>query len=185
MTYFSCRYRSGGTTVEHPQWWSWSGSNRRPTACKAAALPAELQPHTVSSNQSMVGLVGFEPTTPALSRRCSNQLSYRPSHLLRGSSLEQPISCGYLADCSLFLLKGGDPAAPSDTATLLRLHPSYRSRLRQLPPYGWVTDFGHYLLPWCDVRCVQDPGTYSPRHSDSRLLAIPASCSRVADYNPN
>ena len=27
----------------------------------------------------LVGLVGFEPTTPALSRRCSNQLSYRPS----------------------------------------------------------------------------------------------------------
>jgi hypothetical protein len=26
----------------------------------------------------MVGLVGFEPTTPALSRRCSNRLSYRP-----------------------------------------------------------------------------------------------------------
>ncbi len=24
-----------------------------------------------------------------------------------------------------FSLKGGDPAAPSDTATLLRLHPSY------------------------------------------------------------
>ena len=26
----------------------------------------------------LVGLVGVEPTTPALSRRCSNQLSYRP-----------------------------------------------------------------------------------------------------------
>ena len=26
----------------------------------------------------LVGLVGFEPTTPALSRRCSNRLSYRP-----------------------------------------------------------------------------------------------------------
>ena len=50
---------------------------------------------------------------------------------------------------------------------------------------GWVTDFGRYQLPWCDGRCVQDPGTYSPRHSDSRLLAIPASCSRVADYSPN
>ena len=50
---------------------------------------------------------------------------------------------------------------------------------------GWVTGFGHFRLPWCDGRCVQDPGTYSPRHSDSRLLAIPASCSRVADYNPN
>ena len=31
--------------------------------------------------QTMVGLVGFEPTTPALSRRCSNQLSYRPLSL--------------------------------------------------------------------------------------------------------
>ena len=29
----------------------------------------------------MVGLVGLEPTTPALSRQCSNQLSYRPKLL--------------------------------------------------------------------------------------------------------
>ena len=36
----------------------------------------------------------------------------------------------------LFSLKGGDPAAPSDTATLLRLHPSHRYCLRQLPPCG-------------------------------------------------
>ena len=55
-----------------------------------------------------------------------------------------------------------------------------------IPPFsGWVIDFGRFQLPWCDGRCVQGPGTYSPRHSDSRLLAIPASCSRVADYNPN
>jgi hypothetical protein len=25
-------------------WWSWSGSNRRPPECKSGALPAELQP---------------------------------------------------------------------------------------------------------------------------------------------
>ena len=49
----------------------------------------------------------------------------------------------------------------------------------------WATGFGHFRLPWCDGRCVQDPGTYSPQHSDLRLLAIPASCSRVADYSPN
>ena len=30
--------------------------------------------------------------------------------------------------------KGGDPAAPSGTATLLRLHPPRRARLRQRPP---------------------------------------------------
>jgi hypothetical protein len=27
-------------------WWSWTGSNRRPPACKAGALPTELQPQT-------------------------------------------------------------------------------------------------------------------------------------------
>ena len=68
-----------------------TGSNRRPPACKAGALPAELIPQYLDAEGSdnplesvarskriMVGLVGFEPTTPALSRRCSNQLSYRP-----------------------------------------------------------------------------------------------------------
>ena len=36
---------------------------------------------SVKSNRfrvKMVGLIGLEPMTPALSRRCSNQLSYRP-----------------------------------------------------------------------------------------------------------
>ena len=45
--------------------------------------------------------------------------------------------------------------------------------------------FGYYRLPWCDGRCVQDPGTYSPRHADPRLLATPTSCGRVAAHNPN
>ena len=34
------------------------------------------------------------------------------------------------------LFKGGDPAAPSGTATLLRLHPPYRAYLRHRPPQG-------------------------------------------------
>jgi hypothetical protein len=33
----------------------------------------------VVSSLKMVGLIGLEPMTPALSRRCSNQLSYRPN----------------------------------------------------------------------------------------------------------
>ena len=82
-------------------------------------------------------------------------------------------------------LKGGDPAAPSGTATLLRLHPSHWSYLRRLPPCGWCTDFGYYQLPWRDGRCVQGPGTHSPRHADSGLLATPTSCGRVAAHNPN
>ena len=62
------------------------------------------------------------------------------------------------------LQKGGDPAAGSPTATLLRLRPSHRACLRPLPPCGWDTDFGRSRLPWRDGRCVQGPGTYSPRH---------------------
>ena len=55
-----------------------TGSNRRPPACKAGALPAELIPQDLHTDiGSLVGLVGLEPTTPALSRRCSSQLSYR------------------------------------------------------------------------------------------------------------
>src|SRR5690554_4368396 len=50
---------------------------------------------------------------------------------------------------------------------------------------GWRTAFGWTQLPWCDGRCVQGPGTYSPRHAVPRLLAIPTSCRRVADDNPN
>ena len=36
-------------------------------------------------------------------------------------------------------------------------------------------NFGRHRLPWRDGRCVQGPGTYSPRHADPRLLAIPTS----------
>jgi len=61
-------------------WWRMTGSNRRPPACKAGALPAELIPRIPLAGLALVGLVGFEPTTPALSRRCSNRLSYRPTH---------------------------------------------------------------------------------------------------------
>jgi hypothetical protein len=79
-------------------WWRRSGSNRRPPACKAGALPAELRPldheattarrrHLVATalpsptrialrREHLVGQGGFEPPTPRLSSVCSNQLSY-------------------------------------------------------------------------------------------------------------
>src|SRR6266540_970844 len=30
-------------------------------------------------------------------------------------------------------------------------------------PKGWATGFGCCPLSWCDGRCVQGPGTYSPQ----------------------
>ena len=62
---------------------------------------------------------------------------------------------------SELLQKGGVPAAPSGTATLLRLSPSYQFYPR---PLLAGTDFRYPRLPWLDGRCVQGPGTYSPRH---------------------
>ena len=82
-------------------------------------------------------------------------------------------------------LKGGDPAAGSPTATLLRLHPSHWPYRGRLAPFGYRACFGWSQLPWCDGRCVQGPGTYSPRRADPRLLAIPPSRTRVAGCDPN
>ena len=59
------------------------------------------------------------------------------------------------------LQKGGVPAAPSGTATLLRLSPNHQFHPR---PILAVTDFRCPRLSWLDGRCVQGPGTYSPRH---------------------
>ena len=58
------------------------------------------------------------------------------------------------------LQKGGVPAAPSGTATLLRLSPSHRV----YPDRNITSHFRSPQFPWLDGRCVQGPGTYSPRH---------------------
>jgi hypothetical protein len=40
----SCATDTGYFNTTQGKWWSLSGSNRRPEACKATALPAELRP---------------------------------------------------------------------------------------------------------------------------------------------
>ena len=88
---------------EHrPLWWSQTGSNRRPPACKAGALPTELWPrntrgHLVAQSHgarsrhrrpvagTMVGLGRFELPTSRLSSARSNQLSYKPLIQTNGS----------------------------------------------------------------------------------------------------
>src|ERR1700735_4601419 len=76
--------------LPHADWWSQTGSNRRPHACKARALPTELWPRrrtedrrrrtekirpsssSVLRRPTMVGLGGLEPPTSRLSSARSN-----------------------------------------------------------------------------------------------------------------
>ena len=73
-------------------WWSQTGSNRRPPECKSGALPAELWPHCCASSSSrssldecrktgceVVGPGRLERPTSRLSGVRSNHLSYGPS----------------------------------------------------------------------------------------------------------
>ena len=59
-------------------WWSQTGSNRRPPACKAGALPTELWPRSKRKPLEVVGLGRLELPTSRLSSARSNQLSYKP-----------------------------------------------------------------------------------------------------------
>ena len=73
-------------------WWSQTGSNRRPHACKARALPTELWPlGSVVRSAAARRLVGpgrLELPTLRLSGVRSNHLSYGP--MRRRSGVEAP-----------------------------------------------------------------------------------------------
>ncbi len=77
--------------------WSLSGSNRRPPACKAGALPAELRPRPRRAAGTflppalrLVGRGGVEPPTSRLSGVRSNHLSYRPTRPVAGTGRQSP-----------------------------------------------------------------------------------------------
>ena len=81
-----------------------TGSNRRPSACKADALPAELITQCTSSNfqvssrgpEKMAERTGFEPATPGVTGRYSNQLNYRSAicvHVVGDDGIEPPTLC--------------------------------------------------------------------------------------------
>ena len=180
--------------------------NRRPPACKADALPAELQPpffclvffvwavpapysrlghacldtlpsplaalpcHNKKPQAKTCGYLPFRPgtRTHALTKNpdtkspvCGTPSTHRaftaifkehhaPS--IRASRQPQPPQATAQAAChagslqvnseSGVLCKGGDPAAGSPTATLLRLHPNHRPYRRRLPHCCWLTGFG-------------------------------------------
>ena len=88
----------------------------------------------------------------------------------------QHVYCQLVNQQEIRLQKGGVPAAPSGTATLLRLSPNRQSHLRRLPPK-------RVRPPALGVTNFRDltGGVYKARErihramADARLLANPAS----------
>ena len=109
----------------------------------------------------MVGLDRLELSTSRLSGVRSNHLSYRPIVYVDASAPSRQRLLNFFSFLGNYyfrsnqalsknnfdslqvinewediLYKGGDPAAGSPTATLLRLHPNHRPYRRRLPPCG-------------------------------------------------
>ncbi len=146
--------------LQPPQtWYHIGGARRDRTADLLRARQALSQLSYGPMN--VVGLGRFELPTSPLSGVRSNQLSYRPASSeiwVRVKTLYSlvpsgksgvftrpkfPVAagcnilgnlCWALASRRCLLFKGGDPAAGSPTATLLRLHPSHESHRGNRPP---------------------------------------------------
>ena len=125
------------------KWWSQTGSNRRPPACKAGALPTELWPRSRASRrkapqgrpaaranareslrgwmsppaseaaQKVVGLGRLELPTSRLSSARSNQLSYKPKYEKTRAHAEAA-SVAVRRERLAALIWGNDDACPRD-----------------------------------------------------------------------
>jgi hypothetical protein len=185
-------------------WWSQPGSNRRPPACKAGALPAELWPRRkpAARTHEMVGLGRFELPASPLSGVRSDQLSYRPEV---GCVLPSP-------DFEPGQTWRLDAPARGPSNLCWELAPRLRTRLLlkeviqphvpvRLPCYDFTPVISHTVvsalpkvkLPTSGATNSHGVtgGVYKTRerihrdNADSRLLAIPTSRSRVADSDPD
>jgi hypothetical protein len=126
--------------------------------------------------RKVVGLGRVELPTSPLSGVRSNQLSYRPAVTDINRQIVWTLS------------------RPTDFAFKEVIQPQVPLGL---PCYDFTPVMNHTVVSVLPKVRLPTSGTahshgvtggvytYSPRRSDPRLLAIPASCSRVADCNPD
>ena len=120
------------------QFFPWQGTAPR-------SLHRQMSGVVTPPGEKLVGLGRFELPTSPLSGVRSNQLSYRPDIKSPKTTVYWSALNKIQAACEgthanfeyLFgTLKGGDPAARSRTATLLRLHPSHKPHRGKRSPEG-------------------------------------------------
>ena len=87
-------------------WWAKRGSNPRPSACKADALPTELFAQNVTFKTSttpqgfreeVAEWTGLEPATPCVTGRYSNQLNYHSTLCLERLTFNALALTSYLS----------------------------------------------------------------------------------------
>ena len=115
-------------------WWSWTGSNRRPHACKARALPTELQPRRRCSSGRGEASQGRRAAAPrgagSLRRRMSPPAFEAPRTMVGLGRLERPTSplSGVRSNhLSYRPVASIPPACPDDEK---------EKRRRRVPPNG-------------------------------------------------
>ncbi len=151
--------------------------------------------------------MGFEPMTPCLQGKVLSQLSYTPVvfPFARSLEIEQQAKSdasvlAYLSRILLLFLKFRNATTRVRFDVLHRKEGIQPHLPIRLPCYA-LTPIIEPTFDCCllAVRTqasgvpnfhgltggVQSPGTYSPRHADPRLLAIPTSCRRVAACSLN
>ena len=144
--------------AESEEWWSQSGSNRRPPACKAGALPAELWPRQRRPTDSPCGLTGLWNAGYLCGRLSTGQIVALKEVIQPHLPIRLP--------CYDFTPVIGHTVASAPLAV-------------KLPASGATNSHGVtggvYKARERIHRGIADP----------RLLAIPTSRSRVADSDPD
>ena len=160
-------------------WWSRSGSNRRPVACKATALPTELRP------PDFLGVPGIgRRTKKRSSKPILRDPTGQPTSSTATRALDVDLDFAEAKSCFLHRKEVIQPQVPLrlpcydfipiTSPTLGRCLPRVGSRTSGRTGFHDVTG-----------------GVYKARErihgvvADTPLLAIPTSWSRVADSNPN
>ena len=124
--------------AEGEAWWSQTGSNRRPHACKARALPAELWPRT----RRRMLYVALVVRSPSLAPRRSSLRSRRPAEpeaaeqrrLVGLGRLELPTSRLSSARSNQLSYKPLTLSLKKDRDMLARNQQSYRLRRTSAAP---------------------------------------------------
>ena len=144
----------------------------------------------------MVGLGGLEPPASPLSGVRSNHLSYRPKSFLTRILADRCHACGYMRICRCLVWASWMTDVLSSRKEVIQPHLPIR-----LPCYDFTPVMNHsVVVVLLAVRLTASGaahshgvtgGVYKARErihrgiADPRLLAIPTSRSRVADFDPD